>query len=399
MLAAILKEPDKYKERLPEFYKKMVEGGFIVEDSVDETDIVKERFNNAVNSKHHNIIILPTLNCNFHCWYCYEKHDTYVMTNETLERVKKYIRNVVANEGAESLNIEWFGGEPMLHFYDIIKPVNEYAVAVCNEYGIPFTSGATTNGYLIDADKAGMLAHLHFYNFQITLDGDRSHHDKTREAKGESSFDRILSNINCICSKNPDVRILLRLNYDDRNLNPELLVSQICDRIESELCSRISFMARRVWQVDKVENGREKIINYIEMMKKKGFYYKPTSDFIDGFIPCYAARRCSRMITPRGSVTKCTTKNNFEEEALGHIAEDGKVKWNNDLPFDDIYAKPLFDNDRCLKCKRLPLCMGPCPRCIQKDGTCDKELPCRGNLNDLGIDDLILKYCDYYSDI
>lgn len=60
----------------PDFYKALRDYGFIVEEDKDELSCVRSIINTINNDRtSFRLIINPTLNCNFHCWYCYESHN------------------------------------------------------------------------------------------------------------------------------------------------------------------------------------------------------------------------------------------------------------------------------------------------------------------------------------
>ncbi len=54
-------------------------------------------------------VILPTLNCNFKCWYCIQDHIPSLMTEEVISLVKRHIKYVIENLDLDTLHIEWFG--------------------------------------------------------------------------------------------------------------------------------------------------------------------------------------------------------------------------------------------------------------------------------------------------
>lgn len=393
LLKTILDSPDQCKNRLPDFYKKLIQGNFIIDDDINEIDIIREKNKEACNSKKYSLTILPTIDCNFRCWYCYEKHVSCAMSEDVIKKTKKYIENILYNEEVEHFSIDWFGGEPFLYFQSVIKPITLLAKKICEEKKIPFSVGATSNGFLIIQDIADELDSLNFQCIQVTLDGEKSQHDKTRIAPEGSSFDIILKNLNYICQVNKTTNLILRINYDNKNFQPKLILEQVKELIDEKYHHRFSFLLRKVWQVEKVDNGREKVEEFINLVKETKFNYCYENDFILDFIPCYAARKNMKLITPYGSIGKCTTKNDFEKQALGYLTEDGSIKWNKDLPFDDIYATPLFENDNCLDCKQLPLCMGVCPRNIDTNGQQTSIEKCKGKINDLIMSDVIANYC------
>ena len=66
---------EEIKKVHPTFYEFLIHEGFVVEDDVVEENKVIDTWKAAdKNRDSYNIFINPTLDCNLHCWYCYEKH-------------------------------------------------------------------------------------------------------------------------------------------------------------------------------------------------------------------------------------------------------------------------------------------------------------------------------------
>ena len=58
-----------------DFYNTLSENRFIVELDCDEYALAIDRFiRKNADRDTYSITINPTLDCNLHCWYCYEKH-------------------------------------------------------------------------------------------------------------------------------------------------------------------------------------------------------------------------------------------------------------------------------------------------------------------------------------
>lgn len=66
---------------------------FIIDDTLDEVGKMVDIGKNVNEGlSQYRLIINPTMNCNFRCWYCYETHlPNTKMTNEMIERVRKLI--------------------------------------------------------------------------------------------------------------------------------------------------------------------------------------------------------------------------------------------------------------------------------------------------------------------
>lgn len=395
---ALLKDilsDEEYKTRIPSFYEKMVQGGFIIDDTTDEVELIRKKNKEAQETRTCMLVILPTFDCNFNCWYCIQKHEKNAMTKDTIEKTKTYIKRLVQSKKIDCLYIDWFGGEPFLYFNEVMELILAYAQSICDENKIDYFTCATTNGFLIKDEIVDKLEHLNFKNLYITLDGDKEHHDINRIAKKGSSFDTILENVNTICNKTSDLKISLRINYDENNLCPDELFRQVETIISKQNQSKITFTLRKIWQAKKVKGTKAKLNHFIAYIKSTDFNFDFSGDLIMNFSPCYAAQKNMKLITPNGIVGKCSAKEDFETSPMGYISEEGIVIWNQNLPIDEIYSKPLFENERCLACKYLPVCMGPCPNNLNLLNPDSNEFNCKGRVNDFSFDDAIFNYCEF----
>lgn len=83
----------KYPNKL---YDKLYRGGIIIDDDVDEYQyLVKEYEKEVLESSVYNLTILPSLDCNLRCWYCYEKHIKGSHLNlEIQDKIVKHVEAV-----------------------------------------------------------------------------------------------------------------------------------------------------------------------------------------------------------------------------------------------------------------------------------------------------------------
>jgi uncharacterized protein len=190
---------EELKEVHSDFYNNLVENGFVVEETIDEVDRVKQASIKIDNDlSRFELHINPTMNCNFKCWYCYETHikDSKMDTN-TIEHTKKFISRVLETQtGLKEFSLGWFGGEPLLYFKKVMVPILQYAYPACIERNVSFSSHMTSNGLLIDDEVIELCKEYNLHFFQITLDGNRERHDKVRFiSEGKGSYDRIVANM------------------------------------------------------------------------------------------------------------------------------------------------------------------------------------------------------------
>ena len=85
------------KHRFPHLYRRFVRTEIYVGNNVDELHNLKERYKKiANNDSNFFLMINPTLDCNFKCWYCYENHiKKSEMDKINLAKVKDLINNIL----------------------------------------------------------------------------------------------------------------------------------------------------------------------------------------------------------------------------------------------------------------------------------------------------------------
>lgn len=359
-LETCMDTPSCIKDIMPSLYEKMSDGGFIIDGGVNELDIIRKKHHEAVHAKNYFLIVLPTLNCNFKCWYCIQDHIPSIMSDSTLESIKNHIDYMIREKGIESLHLDWFGGEPFMFYEQVIKPISLHAIKRCAEHNIPFINGATTNGYFLSPDITSELCGLNFTQFQITLDGEKSFHDKVKYMNGcPSAFDHVLANINGLLSKCDKARVFLRINYTHDTLT-DRIVGEVNRVIEPGNRNRVIITPKKVWQENVDKDFSSVIINILDLFSESG-YLVSRMDISNNFIPCYVNTEYYNAINFNGNVVKCTACNDlYDKKPRGVLQSDGRIIWEDG--FDKKCMAPTFENPECLGCKRLPACMGPCPR-------------------------------------
>ena len=199
-------------------YSQFVDAGFILEDYINEEALLRNRIYTADNNENEYILhINPTLDCNFRCWYCYEKHiPNSKMSSETLNSTLKYISSILNRPSIKSFELGFFGGEPLFYFDSIGKKIITHTHAICKDLNKSLHIHFTSNGALINETIVRFLSEF-CCGFQITLDGGKIAHDKTRFNKDKSgSFDTIINNIFLLVKYGIDV--IVRVNYTSKNV-------------------------------------------------------------------------------------------------------------------------------------------------------------------------------------
>lgn len=91
------------------------ENGFIICDNASEIIFLKDKYwRSRYDRSTLNLSILTTKDCNFCCSYCFEVREAHsTMMLDDQQRIIKFIAK--AAEQYSSININWYGGEPLLN--------------------------------------------------------------------------------------------------------------------------------------------------------------------------------------------------------------------------------------------------------------------------------------------
>lgn len=353
----------------PEFYHELGKHGFILDREVDELQKVKEvRKEVDFSEELYQLTINPTMNCNFKCWYCYESHiKGSKMNPETIVKIKKHIDHVMAtNNELKYFYISWFGGEPMLYFDHVVKPIVEHAYQKAQECGIEFSTGFTTNGYLIKERMIPFFKANRINHFQITLDGAREKHNTVRfTASKAGTFDKIIQGIKLLC--NNQINVSVRINYTDETLDKiEEIINEFDDLSETSK-SHIKFSFHNVWQDN--NPNRNKLEKIVTNFRRHDFTTVSTySSFNTLRDSCYADRKNHATINYNGEVFKCTARDFKSANKEGDVDENGNIIWNEKF---EKRMNAKFKNSPCLSCRIQPICNGGCSQHALEYGTND----------------------------
>lgn len=355
------------REIHPEFFWELKKNEFLIEDHVDELQKVKDlRKKVDFDETKYELVINPTMNCNFKCWYCYESHiKGSKMDSETMLKIINHIDYVIENNPSlEDFQISWFGGEPMLYFDKVIKPIVKHAFDKCQDHGIEFNSDFTTNGYLVREEMIPFFQEYNINLFQITLDGVREKHNTVRFTAGEKgTYDKIIENIKRLVRAGLSVGV--RINYVGETLDQiEEIIQDFAD-LSPEDKAYIMFSFHNVWQ----DSGPhvEKLEKVVTNFWRNDFYTNSFFNTMDSLrSSCYADKKNHSTINYDGEVYKCTARDFKKDEVEGKMLDTGKIAWNQKFE-DRMNSK--FKNSPCTSCRIQPICNGGCSQqALEQEG-------------------------------
>ncbi|HYG07407.1 MAG TPA: radical SAM protein [Stenotrophomonas sp.] len=284
----------------------------------------------ALSNKRFELIILPTEKCNFRCTYCYEDFQIGRMSRSTIDGVKRLIE--YRAEEVEDLTVSWFGGEPLLA-PDVVREIGGHAHSVCSARGIAFHGALTTNAYVLNDRLFAELMAMGHNSYQITLDGDRDWHDRTRLlANQKGTFDVIWANLLSAQRHPGHFTITLRLHVHAENIES---VRSLYGKVKSQFGGdgrfetffhKISNLSgeKGIPQQELDYHGYREALAYITGSRSVDEQVNADvtlSDYI-----CYAARPNSLLVRADGRIGKCTVALNDPRNDVGRLLDDGTLQ-------------------------------------------------------------------------
>jgi uncharacterized protein len=319
-----------------------------------------------------NIITVLNLDCNFACIYCFEggmKGRLY-MSNETAEFLIDFIKKRFRNK--KSLNIDFYGGEPLLST-GLIKSISQAMRSFTENRGASYSFTLVTNGSLLTKRIVEELVSIGLKSVKITIDGPKKNHDIFRPFKtGSGTFDVIIRNIKDAIGV---VKIQIGGNYTRENYRnfPRLLDYMLEEGLTPDKISTVKFdpIMKTVgdFALPDFREGCESInepwlfeasLFLREEILKRGFNtpkIRPS--------PCMIEIQDDIVVNFDGTIYKCPGLIGWKGFEVGDLKtgiKDYKQSYNTDV----------WKRQECLDCEYLPLCFGGC-RYIKllKDGKID----------------------------
>lgn len=329
----------------------------------DETEILKEFY--SENHGHPDTVILticPTMACNFDCPYCFEKHIPGRMPDAVQDEVVSLAERMMEESGAKLLSVNWFGGEPLLGI-DIIESLSDRLISLAHAHGADYTAEIITNGYLLDAHAVSVLEKGKVWKIQITLDGRKEVHDKTRHlVSGGGTFDGIVNNLR---QKLP-FHILIRHNLTEANREEEKPLEQFIHDLREETGNDLTYYPAAVFESEAAaERGEEIRLLCDEEGEELSFDNAALEFETREPALCDACKAFAVTIDHEGKLYPCCQKAGDPREFYGLAKEydpHRPIETSRRPEITAFYKNTefLFEGE-CGGCVFLPQCSGACP--------------------------------------
>ena len=344
---------------------QMFESGFLVSEEADELQVLEYEYNEARYAKNKlSLAILPSFDCNFRCFYCFEDKKACVLSDRVVDGIKKFVSANVTD--IKALCVCWFGGEPLLN-PGVIWELSDFFIKIAKERGFEYESVMISNGSLIDEDVVDSLKEAQISSVQITIDGDQSTHDRRRcFADGHGSYCTIMDNIRLLTEKG--VKVICRVNLDKTNRDGVInLIEELGKKSFNNFQMSFGHLQplgnENLWfkkvgySADEFACAVDELTRFADrcgLNTSSGYpsYPRPMKNF------CGACQVNSYVIHPNGDLHKCFDCIDYKIGDIYSGVGESDVEKSN-LGYW-MKHNPFKDNE-CLSCNVLPICMGSCP--------------------------------------
>ena len=358
-----------------EFYKALVDQNILVEEDRNELAEFNYLYEEAEASTM-GIMLIVTRQCNFRCPYCYEEHDnSYIMNWNIYQQTINFIKEYVAMNKIDKIEIQFFGGEPLMEYENMLRFMDELKNTI--DENIYIGGNVTTNGYYLTKDRMEELCKRNITSFQITIDGLKETHDQTRYlVNKKGTWDTIINNLKEIKTLDCHFNIVLRTNY-----TPVLLQTFpqyfkfIKENFGDDGRYSVYFEAvKDLGNLDenlKITDNEKNETSYI--MDLAGGFKLNLESFSTHLAPfsmrCYAGKKHYYIIDYDGTIRKCSVDLDSSYNNLGNVSEGYE---NMDYKMNASWTR-YMPADKCLNCTIFPICCAKkCPLGVKEDSYCDK---------------------------
>ena len=369
---------DKYKgenltskdmEEIFEDIEELKENGTLFTEDIYENGVIDFKKRQTVVKA---LCLHIAHDCNLACRYCFAGEGEYQGDRSLMsyEVGKKALDFLVANSGSRrNLEVDFFGGEPLMNF-EVVKKLVAYGRSLEKKHDKHFRFTLTTNGVLLN-DEIIDFANREMDNIVLSIDGRKSVHDYMRPSKNKKgSYDLILPKFKKVAESRNQQKYYVRGTFTHHNLDFVEDVLHLADEgfeqisVEPVVAEPTEDYAIQEEDLPVIMEGYDRLAK--EMLKRKregkGFnFFHYMIDLSGG--PCVYKRLsgCGSgteylAVTPWGDLYPCHQFVGKEEFCLGNV-EEGIINTEvrDTFKLCNVYAK-----EDCKKCFAKFYCSGGC---------------------------------------
>lgn len=367
---------EKLKDKYPEHsitealneIKELEKNGLLNTDDKYLDSVLKEE--RGVHTK--ALCLNIAHDCNMRCGYCFAETGKYHEGRKLMpfDVASKAVDFLLDTSGSvKRLEIDFFGGEPLMNF-DVIKKTVLYARVKEKEYGKRIGFTVTTNGALLNKEIEEFI-NENMDNIVLSIDGRKQVNDSMRRFVDDSgTYDNIMPKIKSLVDLRSNKSYYIRGTFTAKNLDfcedvlhlaeegfREISIEPVVAERERSFALREEHLPAIYREYDKLAR---KCILYNE--KGKGFrYYHFLMDLDRG--PCVYKRVSSCgsgvlyfAVTPDGELYPCHQFVGKREYYMGDVWRGVTEK---ELQ-KEFMKNTVYHKEKCRECWARFYCSGGC---------------------------------------
>lgn len=310
--------------------------------------------------------------CNLRCEYCFASTGDFgvgrkLMTEETGKKAVDFL--IEQSDGRKNLEMDFFGGEPLMNF-EVVKKIVEYARSKEKQHNKNFRFTITTNGLLLDDDKIDYI-NKEMSNVVLSIDGRKEINDKVRKrVDGSGCYDKIVKSFKKLVEKRDYQNYYVRGTFTKYNLDfaddvvhlNELGFDQIS--VEPVVSENSKAYAITENELEKVFSEYERLAKIIKEKQNKGEWFNFFHfmlDLDDG--PCAIKRLrgcgCGNeyvAITPDEDIFPCHQFVGKDQWKMGNLSDN-----TFDVDKKEYFSTAnIYNKKQCSDCWAKFHCSGGC---------------------------------------
>ena len=326
----------------------------------------------SVASPIKSMCLIVAQDCNLRCEYCFAGKGDYgqgrmLMDIDTGKKAIDFLMQKSANR--ENLEIDFFGGEPLMNF-EVVKQIVEYGREQEKKFGKHINFTVTTNGTLLTDERINYI-NENMYNVVLSVDGRKCVNDRMRQTpNGKGSYDLFIDKYKKLVELRGDKEWYVRGTYTKYNLDfSEDVMSLYAEGFEQISVEPVAADSKEPYAIGESDLPRifaeyDRLADRIRQIRKSGRFinfFHFMLDLDQG--PCAVKRLrgcgCGNeyvAISTDGDIYPCHQFVGHDEYKMGSL-NDGS--FDNDMKKEfagaHIYSKP-----ECRKCWARFYCSGGC---------------------------------------
>ena len=312
--------------------------------------------------------------CNLACEYCFAEEGEYhgrraLMSFEVGKKALDFL--VASSRNRRNLEVDFFGGEPLMNF-QVVKDLVAYGRELEKNSDKHFRFTITTNGVLLN-DEIMEFCNAEMDNVVMSLDGRKEVHDRMRPSRnGKGSYDLIVPKFQKFAAQRKalgkqyyirgtfthynldfaqDVLHFADLGFDQLSMEPVVAPADAPYAIRPEdipvICEQYDVLAKEMLKREKEGRGFT-FFHFMIDLSGGPCVYKRLSGCGSGTE--YLA------VTPWGDLYPCHQFVGNEQFLLGNV-DEGIVR--TDI-VDTFKCCNVYSREECTKCFARYYCSGGC---------------------------------------